>query len=158
MPAAGPGGKCPVNSENPLASARRLIALLLAGSCLAIASCQPHDRAWSTGSVAFDGRPVETGLIVFRPLDGGSPPVGTAITEGRFAIAGRPGRHRVEIRGTRPVDASRLPRTTPRFEGAPVYEDFIPSAFNTESTLEADVTAGSSNRFEFDLRTPPSNR
>jgi hypothetical protein len=147
-----------VNFESPLPPARRLIALLLAGSCLGIAACQPNDRAWSTGSVTFEGRQVEHGMIVFRPLDGGNAPAGAAIAEGRFAIAGRPGRHRVEIRGTRPVDASQQPRTMPRIEGAPIYEDFIPPAYNTESTLEVDVAAGSSNEFDFDLQPLPTGR
>jgi hypothetical protein len=158
MPVAGPDGKCPVNCDALATPARRLLAFLLAGLSIGIAACQPSDRAWSTGSVTFDGAPVEHGMIVFRPLDRGDAAGGASITDGRFTIASRPGRHRVEIRGMRPIEESRLPKMMPRIEGVPVYEDFIPPAFNVESTLEVDVAAGSGNAFTFDLQTPPPNR
>lgn len=158
MPVAGPDGKCPVNCDALATPARRLLGLLLAGLSIGIAACQPSDRAWSTGSVTSDGAPVEHGMIVFRPLDRGDAAGGASITDGRFTIASRPGRHRVEIRGMRPIEESRLPKMMPRIEGVPVYEDFIPPAFNVESTLEVDVAVGSGNEFTFDLPTPPPNR
>lgn len=158
MPAAGPDGKCLVNCKAPEPPARRLFALLLAGFSIGIAACRPNDRAWSTGSVTFDGTPVEHGMIVFRPLDRGDDAGGASISGGRFTIASRPGRHRVEIRGMRPIAESRLPKMMPRIEGVPVYEDFIPPAFNLESTLEVHVAAGSANTFDFDLTSPPPKR
>lgn len=144
------------NTPTPLA--RRLFATLLAGFSIGIVACRPNDRAWSTGSVTFDGSPVEHGMIVFRPLDRGDAAGGASISDGRFTIASRPGRHRVEIRGMRPIEESRLPKMMPRIEGVPVYEDFIPATFNLESTLEVDVAAGSSNTFDFDLTSPPLHR
>ena len=158
MLAAGPDGKCPVNCDALATPARRLVAILLAGFGIGIAACRPNDRAWSAGSVTFDGAPVEHGMIVFRPIDRGDPAGGASITDGRFTIASQPGRHRVEIRGMRPIEESRLPKTMPRIEGVPVYEDFIPATFNLESTLEVDVAAGSSNTFDFDLTSPPPHR
>jgi hypothetical protein len=43
----------------------------------------------------------------------------------------------------------------PRLEGVPLYEDYIPSAFNAASTLEIDVTAAGPNVFDFDLKSSP---
>ena len=147
-----------MNSDALATPARRLIAVLLAGFSIGIVACRPNDRAWSTGRVTFDGDPVEHGMIVFRHLDRGDAAGGASITDGRFTIASRPGRHRVEIRGMRPIEESRLPKLMPRIEGVPVYEDYIPPAFNVESTLQVDVAAGSSNTFDFDLTSPPPQR
>lgn len=158
MPAAAPDGKYLVNCDTSAPPARRLLAILLAGSGIGISACRPHDRAWSTGSVAFDGAPVEHGMIVFRPLDSSAAAGGAAISGGRFTIASRPGRHRVEIRGMRPIEESQLPKMMPRIEGVPVYEDFIPPAFNIDSTLEVDVAPGRSNTFDFDLQSPQPHR
>jgi hypothetical protein len=64
-------------------------------------------------------------------------------------------RRRVEIRGTRRLDDSRIPKTMPRLEGVPLYEDYIPSAYNAASTLEINVTAAGPNVFDFDLKSSP---
>lgn len=138
--------------------ARRLFSILLVGIGIGVAACRPTDRVWSTGSVTFDGAPIEHGMIVFRPLDRGEPAGGASITDGRFTIASRPGRHRVEIRGMRPIEESRLPKMMPRIVGVPVYEDFIPPTYNVESMLEVDVAAGNGNEFSFDLQKSPPNR
>lgn len=106
--------------------------------------------------VTFDGQPVETGTIVFRPLDPAVAPQGAPVSAGRYAVDCPPGRHRVQIRGTRPVDESRVPRTMPRLGTAPVREDYIPAAYNTESTLEIEVVAGQANVFDFKLARTPS--
>lgn len=130
------------------------VLIVLAGAA-AGAGCSADQRVTSTGTVSFDGRPIEKGAIVFRPLDPGVAPAGAAIAGGRFRIAGRPGRQRVEIRGTRPIDEARIPRTMPRMGDAPVYEDYVPAAFNAQSTLEVEVTAGGPNEFTFDLKSGP---
>lgn len=148
MPAAGPVGKCPVTSESPT---RGLVTLFTV--CAGLAGCLAADRVTSTGTVTFDGRPVETGMIVFLPPDSAVAPEGAPIASGRFTVVGRRGRRRVQIRGTRPVPPERLPRTMARFDGLPVHEDYIPAAFNTASTLEVEVTAGP-NVFDFDLKSP----
>lgn len=148
MPAAGPVGKCPVTSESP---ARRLAALFTV--CSGLAGCLGSDRVTSTGTVTFDGRPVDSGAIVFVPLEAAVAPEGAAIASGRFTVVGRRGRRRVQIRGTRPVSPERLPRTMARFDGLPVNEDYIPATYNTASTLEIEVTEGP-NVFTFDLKSP----
>lgn len=100
---------------------------------------------------------METGAIVFHPLDRNIAPQGGLIKAGRYTIVCRPGRHRVEIRGTRPMDESRISPTMPRMAGAAVHEDYIPAAYNTASKLEVEVKAGS-NTVDFDLEPTASER
>lgn len=124
----------------------------LVAGCAVLAGCGSPDRA--TGTVAFDGRRVETGAIIFQALDGSAATQGALIEAGTYAVECRAGRYRVEIRGTRPMDESRVPRTMPRIGTAPIQEDYIPAAFNTESTLEVEVKAGVPNVLDFDLKSP----
>lgn len=131
--------------------ARRFTTLVTL--CVCLAGCLASDRVTSTGTVTFDGRPVDTGAIVFVPLEPAVAPEGAAITSGRFTVVGRRGKRRVQIRGTRPIPPERLPRTMARFDGLPVHEDYIPAAYNTASTLEVEVTDGP-NVFTFDLQSP----
>ena len=128
-----------------------MLFVVLAG----IAGCMRSDRVRSTGAVTFDDRPVETGAITFVPLDRGQAPEAAPIVAGRYVLEGRAGRRRVEIRGTRRLDDSQIPKTMPRLEGVPLYEDYIPSAFNAASTLEIEVTAAGPNVFDFDLKSSP---
>ena len=145
-----------VTSKPPAAWSRLRPPLLLVVGLALVAGCRPANRIRSTGTVRFDGQPVETGAIVFRPVGSGAPPAGGLIRSGSFSVEGGAGRQRVEIRGTRPVEQSRLPRTMPRFEGMPLHEDYIPSVYNTASTLEVEVTPDRPNVFTFDLPAAPS--
>jgi hypothetical protein len=140
-----------VSSETPLPRRRLRPAILLVAGLALAAGCRPANLVRSTGTVRFDGQPVETGAVVFRPVGSGGAPAGGLIRSGSFSLEGPAGRQRVEIRGMRPVDESRLPRTMPRFEGMPVHEDYIPSAYNTASTLEVEVSPDGPNVFTFDL-------
>lgn len=129
---------------------------ILALGCTVLAGCGSSARVTATGMVTFDGQPVQTGAIVFQPLDRTAAPQGSPINAGRYALECAPGRHRVQIRGTRPVDESQVPRTMPRLGSAAVREDYIPAASNTESTLEVEVVAGRSNVFDFTLTSTPN--
>ncbi len=146
-----------MNSEAAVGAGRLCLVAVVVG-CVGVAGCLSSDRATSTGTVTFDGRPVETGSIVFLPPDRAAAAEGALITAGRYTIAGRPGPRRVEIRGTRPVPAERLPRTMPRLSNETVYEDYVPAAYNTETTLQVEVVAGNGNVFDFDLKPPERSR
>jgi hypothetical protein len=104
------------------------------------------------GIVTLDGKPLEDGQITFVPQPGTlGPTAGAEIQNGRFAIPARggtfAGKFRVEVTASRPSGK----KVADRFTGKPVdgYEQFIPRRYNAESQLEADVKAGTANRFEF---------
>jgi len=100
----------------------------------------------STGSVAFDGKPVPTGAIAFHPREHGAAPQGAQISDGRFRIRTLPGRYRVEIVAGRPQAGGA--ELTP---GMPRLEQYIPDRYNAASVLEADVAPRGRNAFTFDL-------
>ena len=109
------------------------------------------------GKVTLDGVAIEQGSINFRPTgDTKGPAAGGAITKGRYRLSGAEGpvvgRNRVEIyapgKSGREVSA---PMGNP---GEMTHEivETVPARYNTQSTLERDVTPGN-NTLNFDLTT-----
>ena len=134
-----------------MASTDRLFGPLVAVVLAAVmAGCSTDGLVTSTGTVTCDGQPLADGAISFHPLDAGAAPQGSRIRAGRYLIRIRPGRQRVEIVASRPrADAVEL---TP---GMKPLEQFLPPRYNAASVLEAEVTAGGRNVFDFDLETAP---
>lgn len=107
----------------------RLVAWLLLA--LSLAGCGPRLplSVSLSGTVSLAEKPVESGLLVFEPLDvPGASPVGAEVASGKFAAPILPvGKYRVILRPLLPVmtstadmqlsrrdviDSNRLPRTT----------------------------------------------
>ena len=117
------------------------------------------------GTVTFDGKPVESGSIVFEPADGAGPSAGGQIQNGKYKLAGEagvmPGKKVVRItaiRSTgRQVDAG-MPGATgaggPSSPGGKVdeLESYIPAIYNEKSTLTCEIAAGTANQHNFDLK------
>lgn len=116
--------------------------------------CSGDGLVVTSGSVSWDGKPLAAGIISFHPENPRIAPQGGQIVGGRFRIRTAPGRHRVEIRASRPKAGA--VELTP---GATSREHYIPPRYNDESTLEADVSADRVNDFTFHLTdTPTSSR
>ncbi len=99
-----------------------------------------------TGSVTFDGQPIEQGEIRFMPTEAGGTPYAGAIANGKFECKVTEGQKRVEISATREAP-------TPAPDGLPNYVSYIPEEYNTQSTLTAEVKPGGDNTFTFDLKS-----
>ena len=128
---------------------RRLQPLFLIG-CLVLAGCgSDKPRYEVTGTVTFNGAPIETGSISFVPSDPAQPPDAGPIENGRYRVKASPGSKRVQVRASRPLPAD---RQDPKSEMGLLYEDYIPAQFNTASKLTAEVTAAGPNKFSFDLK------
>ena len=126
-----------------------VIALLFAGMSQ-FCGCGSDDTVEIAGEVTYDGEPVPQGQISFVPVDPVGPPEGAVIEDGRYTARVTPGRKRVKIRGSRPLPEER--QTSP--EMGLLYEDFVPSLYNDESTLTADVTAEADRTYDFHLPPP----
>jgi hypothetical protein len=100
-----------------------------------------------TGTVSFDGRPVEGGEIIFVPVDKGAAPDAGRIDNGAYDMLAKAGKKRVEIRASRPVVGGK-----PNPMG-PVYQDYIPEKYNARTTLAADVKPDGENRFDYELKS-----
>jgi hypothetical protein len=120
----------------------------VAAACLLTIGCGPRDtRVECSGTVTYAGQPVEEGSIGFVPLAGGGRSEGAVITAGRYTARVQPGRHRVEIRGSRPLAGKAIVSDMP----GGIREDFIPAAFNDASKLEVEIPATGPHPLPFDL-------
>ena len=94
-----------------------------------------------SGTVTLDGQSIAEGRIRFidpnmkRDADTGK------IIDGKFQFKSTAGMRRVEIRVAR--DTGKKGDT-----GAPLYEEVVAPEFNTESTLEVEVSATGKNSYE----------
>jgi hypothetical protein len=114
---------------------------------LLIAGCSGEPRLYPvSGSVSLDGQPVANGDIMFVSLDGVRGPDPSKIKDGNYALKTTKGKKRVEI------SASKIrPGGARGGGGEPVPEEYIPTRYNMESKLGADVQPNNKNRFDFPL-------
>jgi hypothetical protein len=125
--------------------------------CLAIVLGCSHatERRAIEGTVTLDGKPLETGSITFMPQPGTkSPTAGGSISQGRFSVSPAggvfAGKFRVEITASRKTGRQvESPRS-----GGMVDETvpLIPTQYNRDSKLTAEITAQGANHFEFALQ------
>jgi hypothetical protein len=88
------------------------------------------------GRVTLDGLPLAEGSITFLEAQGRAALGGGEIKDGDFRVSLPPGAYRVQVFATRPVPG----KTIPEMGNAPVLESLIPPRYNTETTLNAEVT------------------
>lgn len=98
-----------------------------------------------SGNVSVDGKPIETGDILFVPSDPKQGPTAGKIQAGKFRFEAVAGPHRVEIRALRPI-----PGAAPMLGEYP-QENYLPARYHAESKLEATVTPEGPNNFDFEL-------
>jgi len=125
--------------------------------CLVLFSgCGPADdgRRSVSGTVTFQGQPLDRGNIMFVPPDGLGSQTGAVIANGTYEIPSEqgllPGRYKVAISsadGDVPAD----PNTPPGPSGNFTSVDRIPKEYNTESKLEAEVKDQAQNVIDFTI-------
>ncbi len=101
------------------------------------------EKVLVTGTVAFDGKPMPDGYVIFTPEGGGTPAAGP-ISNGKFSFLTSPGTHRVEI------EASQFVGPKNAIMGLQPREQYVPARYNSASTLQREVTQDS-NMFDFSL-------
>jgi len=139
-----------------------LAAPLVVLSCVAVSGCgrDGPERVVLTGTVTYQGEPVQYGRIRFLPADGTVAPMsGGYISKGRYvadAKGGVPvGTHRVEITAFR-IDPKYVHLTdNPDFHLSANIEEiprqqYIPEQYNAASKLTMTIPPGS-RRIEKDF-------
>jgi hypothetical protein len=130
-----------------------VLACLLAG--VGCASEDPHGRVSVTGTVTFEGRPLDTGVIEFLPSE---PQQGVSaramIKDGRFAVPRSqglpPGTYRVVISSPEP-NPTAGPAGPPGMKMPPPGRERIPARYNRESRETVVVRSDAANRFDFTI-------
>jgi len=106
-----------------------------------------------SGTVTFDGTPVESGRIQFRSSDDKGKAYSTEIKAGSFKFKTEAGEMKVEITASREVPGKFGETASPDEEPQPLYEMYIPEIYNQESTLKETVKADGENEFTFELKS-----
>jgi hypothetical protein len=110
-----------------------------------------------SGSVAIEGKPLKSGVITFVPQGPDVPTQGsTTIVDGAYSIPRAqglvPGKYKAVISSGEGSQEKKVDTVTDMPGMPPVpAKEAIPSQYSTESILEANVTAGGKNQFDFNL-------
>ena len=131
------------------------IGLMVVGTALC-PGCEPAGpRRSVSGTVTFQGRPLQRGTIQFISDQG--PAGGALIRNGAYRLPAEqglmPGRYRVWISATEPLPELKEPGAS-----APPTRELIPPEFNARSTQTVEVTDKGPNRFPFDIPSPAPDR
>ncbi|MEZ6072180.1 MAG: hypothetical protein R3C10_18460 [Pirellulales bacterium] len=133
--------------------------LFFAGAVVLAAGCDdqrdPHGRLALSGTVTFQGQPLDQGLIDFLPVDRpGSAGARGRVRDGTYSIPRHqgvvPGRYRVVITSAESVSAEAPDGTPGRAFPLPGKER-IPPEFNSESEWTVEAREGDENTFEFTI-------
>lgn len=112
------------------------------------------DRAAVSGTVTLDGKPLETGSILFTP-EGLGPTAGGEIENGRYDLSRElgpsPGPYRVQIQSWRPAGRAIRDEATGTTEQNLV--SIIPRRYNERSELKVAIEQGTENTFDFALES-----
>jgi hypothetical protein len=110
-----------------------------------------------SGKVTYDGKPIETGSIVFVAIsDGTAPGAGGPITDGAYDIPASSGplkdvKYRVEISATRKTGRKLRNIMTSDSPTMEETENYIPVIYNSKSTLQTTVTPENAGKLDFTL-------
>ena len=109
-----------------------------------------------TGSVSFDGEPLEGGWIYFRPIADG-PSSAAEIENGTFDIDAakglNAGEYTVAIEYHKPTGKKIKINTGEEIEQIEQKKQIIPAMYNQQSTLKAEVQPTGANELTFELKS-----
>jgi hypothetical protein len=116
---------------------------------LVLVGCSSDRRVAVTGTVSLDGKPLDSGQITFRPApNNASNSSGGPIENGQFCIAANhglcPGKYVVTVQAFKVTGRMVMERDNK-------VKEVVPITFKEAGKLEADVTAGGKNHFDFPL-------
>ena len=135
---------------------RYISYIVLSLGIVTLAGCGGIDDAPQTvtvtGTVTFDGKPLPTGEIIFRPTDGNGRADAAAITDGEYSLECTLGSRVVTITALREVPGV-VAQELETGEAGGEVEQYIPEAYNDRTTLTADVTESGDNTFDFPLES-----
>lgn len=124
-----------------------ILVMLLVPAC-----SNSGGRQEVTGSISFDGEPLQGGWIYFRPTGKGPSSAGE-IKNGRFEISAAdglmPGDYQVAIEYREPTG-----REVKVYTGETIAEEkqIIPARYNEQTTLKAEISSTEPNHFKFELQ------
>jgi hypothetical protein len=130
------------------------LALLVALGCGE--AKDPHGRLPLSGTVTFQGKPLDAGTIEFLPPNPGQGLSARAlIRDGKYRVPREqgvpPGTYRVLITSPAPADGA-APEGPPGVKLPPPGRERIPPEYNRDSRQTAEVKEGGPNTFDFTIK------
>lgn len=126
--------------------------LLTAGGC---SGGNDDGTLLVSGTVTFDGSPLESGKVILEPVVAGGRPFAGSIHDGAFQLRATPGKKIVRITATRLEDPKKLSaemRRTMEVGGAgSVPVQFIPTQYNRDSELTVEINPAGGNQLTWEL-------
>ncbi len=129
---------------------RAMLASLLAGGC----GGDPNGQQPVSGTVLFQGQPLDQGHLLFVPAVSGTTEAGATIEQGAFDIPQAnglvPGSYQVKVFSYDQSGAKVQNADIPGDPGNVQFKERIPTRYNTKTELTAEVKSGR-NHFDFKL-------
>ena len=113
-----------------------------------LSGCSETSTVDVKGKVAFQGKPIKSGVICFIPEGGKGDTITADIKEGQYAVKLSRGQKRVEISSIRVVGQKQV-RLAGELQAADVKKEMIPVQYNQQSKLRADIC---NEELNFDLQ------
>jgi hypothetical protein len=104
-----------------------------------------------SGTVSYEGKPLEKGIINFVPADGKGPTAAATIADGKYSVKVAPGKKLVRIEGYKVTGEHPYSRSNPRI--VVDQKQILPPRYNTKSELTRDI-ASSDRTCDFALEKP----
>ncbi len=135
---------------------------VLAGACFVTVGCRDSrdpNICRVSGTVTFDGTPVEEAELIFEPVDQRIAPAACTVKDGSFRMLASRGEQVVSIRAYRDVPRapdSPQPAAPPGIESPPATDriQYLPERYNRLTELKVEVKK-SGDKFTFDLDSKP---
>ena len=134
-----------------------LRAACLVWSVLLLAGCagDPHGRQAVSGTVEFQGKPLDQGRIHFAPASKGPTESGATIENGKFEIPREsglaPGTYKVSVFSYDQKGAKVQSEEIPGDPGNTQFKERIPKKYNAATTLTVEVKKDEPNVFNLKL-------
>lgn len=134
---------------------RRMLAVGMCGATLLVlgAGCgggSGLDLHPVSGTVTFDGQPVEDGYITFRAQSGDPRGFAGPIKQGKYTAETFAKPMKVSITAFRDVPG-KFVQPAPDLPKEPAREQFIPARYNEATELQADIPSGGNKQLDFSL-------
>lgn len=129
-----------------IAFALYLTAILTVSLLIGCGDAGP-ERVIVAGTVAFNGKPLPSGMILFVPtVDSSVPASGASIVDGRYKIDGRGGAavgsYRVQIEAFREKSGNEPAVVSRDVHRGKQIDQYLPARYNARTELQVTVESG----------------